>query len=64
MEMLNQVFNCYEYDLLPLRQLFSRRAIQCWLSRWREIALYIMLARDKYVFGKIQLKKYLKPYRK
>ena len=62
MEALNQVFNCYEYDLLPIKKIFTRRAIESWRMRWREIALYIMLAKDKLIFGKIEIKKYLKAY--
>ena len=60
MEALNLVFNAYEYDLLPLRKLFTRRSIQSWLMRWREIVLYMQLARDKFVYGKLDLEKYLK----
>jgi UDP-MurNAc hydroxylase len=60
MEALNLVFNAYEYDLLPLRKLFTRRSLQSWLMRWREIVLYMQLARDKFVYGKLDLEKYLR----
>lgn len=62
-EMLNQVFNCYEYDIIPLRKLFTGRAIQSWAMRWREIGLYLNLAKDKFISGKINISKYLKPHK-
>ena len=61
MEALNLIFNCYEYDLLPLRKNFTRRAIASWFSRWREVVLYILLVKDKFIYGKLNLAKYLKP---
>ncbi|THU37994.1 MBL fold metallo-hydrolase [Niastella caeni] len=60
MEALNLVFNAYEYDLLPLRRLFTRRSLQSWLMRWREIILYMQFVRDKVVYGKLDIEKYLK----
>ena len=64
MEALNLIFNCYEYDLLPLRKNFTSRAIASWFSRWREVILYILLAKDRFVYGKLNLAKYLKPIEK
>lgn len=64
METLNLVFNCYEYDLLPLRKNFTKRAIVSWLSRWREVVLYIVLAKDKLIYRKLSISKYLKPLKK
>jgi UDP-MurNAc hydroxylase len=60
MEALNLVFNAYEYDLLPLRRMFTRRSIESWLMRWREIILYMQFVRDKVVYGKLDIEKYLK----
>jgi UDP-MurNAc hydroxylase len=60
MEMLNLVFNAYEYDLLPVRKLFTRRSVGSWLMRWREIILYMQFARDKVFYGKLDIDKYLK----
>lgn len=60
MEALNLVFNAYEYDLFPLRKLFTGRSLQSWLMRWREIVLYIQFARDKLIYRKLDLEKYLK----
>jgi UDP-MurNAc hydroxylase len=62
MELLNTVFNLYEYDLIPLQKNFSGRSIQTWLLRWRELVLYACLVRDKVFTGRMELKKYLKPY--
>lgn len=60
MEALNLVFNAYEYDLLPLRKLFTRRSVESWLMRWREVILYMQFVRDKVVYGKLDFEKYLK----
>ena len=60
MEALNLVFNAYEYDLLPMRKLFTRRSVESWFMRWREIILYMQFARDKVFYGKLDLDKYLK----
>jgi hypothetical protein len=60
MEALNLVFNAYEYDLLPLRRLFTCRSVESWLMRWREIILYMQFVRDKVVYGKLDIEKYLK----
>jgi UDP-MurNAc hydroxylase len=60
MEALNLVFNAYEYDLLPIRRIFTWRSVESWSMRWREIVLYMQLAKDKLVYGKLDLDKYLK----
>jgi hypothetical protein len=60
MEALNLVFNAYEYDLLPLHKLFTRRSVESWLMRWREVILYMQLAKDKLVYGKLDIEKYLR----
>jgi UDP-MurNAc hydroxylase len=59
MEALNLVFNAYEYDLLPMYRLFTRRSVESWLMRWREVILYMQLAKDKLVYGKLDIDKYL-----
>jgi UDP-MurNAc hydroxylase len=61
MEALNLVFNAYEYDLLPVRRLFTRRSIESWSMRWRELVLYLQFVRDKLVYRKLEFDKYLKP---
>ncbi|NCX94902.1 MAG: hypothetical protein EBX41_00585 [Chitinophagia bacterium] len=63
MEMLNTVFNLYEYDIIPLKNNFSDRSIETWRLRWRELFLYSALAKDKVLTGKMDMKKYLKPYK-
>lgn len=60
MEALNLVFNAYEYDLLPMSKLLSRRSIESWSMRWREIILYMQFARDKVFYSKLEIDKYLK----
>ncbi|MFL5745317.1 MAG: MBL fold metallo-hydrolase [Niastella sp.] len=60
MEALNLVFNAYEYDLLPLHRLFTRRSVESWSMRWREVILYMQLAKDKLIHGKLDLDKYLR----
>ncbi|NDC42425.1 MAG: hypothetical protein EBZ77_12905, partial [Chitinophagia bacterium] len=62
MEMLNSVFNLYEYDMLPLKNIRSKRSLETWRLRYRELFLYASLAKDKVLTGKMDLKKYLKPY--
>ena len=61
MEMLNSVFNLYEYDIIPLKRNFSARSRDTWRLRWREIFLYFALVKDKAITGKMEMKKYLKP---
>ena len=60
MEALNLVFNAYEYDLLPMRRLFTWRSVESWLMRWREVILYMQFAKDKVISGKLDIEKYLK----
>ena len=60
MEALNLVFNAYEYDLLPVRRLFTWRSVESWSMRWREVVLYMQLAKDKLVYGKLDIEKYLR----
>lgn len=60
MEALNLAFNAYEYDLLPMHRLFTRRSVESWLMRWREIILYMQLVKDRLIDGKLDLEKYLR----
>ncbi|MCS3796985.1 MBL fold metallo-hydrolase [Niastella sp. OAS944] len=60
MEALNLAFNGYEYDLLPMRKIFTWRSFESWMMRWREVVLYIQLVRDKVFYGKLDFEKYLK----
>jgi len=61
MELLNLMFNLEEYDMLPIRRIFTSRSIETWWLRWREIWLYVMLVKDKVFFRKLDFSKYLKP---
>ncbi|HEV7768567.1 MAG TPA: hypothetical protein VGQ76_26455 [Thermoanaerobaculia bacterium] len=45
-QMLNMLFNLYEYDMLPLRRNFSGRSVGSWITRWRELLLYGRIAFD------------------
>ncbi|OQP60225.1 MBL fold metallo-hydrolase [Niastella populi] len=60
MEALNLVFNAYEYDLLPIHKLFTWRSVESWTMRWREVVLYILLVKDKLIYGKLDFEKYLR----
>jgi len=59
MEMLNLVFNFYEYDMLPWYRNLRWRSVESWVMRWRELWLYTLFARDL-MFGSIDPAKYLK----
>ncbi len=41
MVLLNLFFNCYEYELLPMRQMATWRFVRAWIPRWREIPLWL-----------------------
>jgi UDP-MurNAc hydroxylase len=58
---LNLLFNCYEYDLLPMRRMFRLRFFETWLLRWREVLLYFQLLRDRLVYGRFRLSRYFPP---
>ncbi len=60
-ELLNLVFNLEEFDMLPINHIFSKRSIETWLLRWREIVLYAMLVKDKVLYRELDFSKYLKP---
>jgi UDP-MurNAc hydroxylase len=61
MEALNLIYNFYDYHMLPLRRNFTGRSLSSWLSRWRELALYLMFCRDMLLYNEIRFEKYLKP---
>lgn len=60
-ELLNLIFNLEEYDMLPLKRVFSKRNLETWMLRYREILLYFNLLRDKLFYKKLNATKYLKP---
>jgi UDP-MurNAc hydroxylase len=39
----NELLAAYEYEVLPLRRLFSFRTVRVTGRRWREIILYVQL---------------------
>jgi UDP-MurNAc hydroxylase len=42
--LLNLFFNFYEYEMLPLKALLSKRFVSAWLPRWREGLVYLRIA--------------------
>ena len=38
------LLECYEVELLPLRQNLTRRSLRSWARRWREPVLYLQIA--------------------
>lgn len=40
LRLLELLFNCYEFGMLPLHKILSPKFIAGWLPRWREILLY------------------------
>jgi UDP-MurNAc hydroxylase len=63
LEALNLMFNLDEYDMLPLRRLFTPRSLETWALRWREIVLYMQLVRDKVLRGRLDFSRYIQPIR-
>ena len=59
MEMLNIVFNFYEYDMLPLYRNLGFRSLESWTMRWRELLLYAFFVRDLVFDKSIDTAKYL-----
>lgn len=58
-QMLNLLFNLYEYDMLPVRRLFTRRSLSVWLRRWREWSLYARIATSVALHGEFRMSRYL-----
>ena len=56
---LNLLFNCYEYDIVPIRKNFTIRSMQNWSLRWRELLLYVTFVKDKIFKGKLDQKRYI-----
>lgn len=61
MELLNSIYNLDEYDMLPLKRILSKRSLETWMLRWRELLLYAMLVRDRVFYGRFRISRYLKP---
>jgi len=64
MKMLNFIYNLEEYDMLPVSRNFSKRNIETWMLRYREVFLYCQLLKDKILYKKNDFSKYLPPYLK
>lgn len=47
MRNFKQLLSAYEYDVLPLSQLFSMRTVRSYLPRWRELLLYMKIVLRK-----------------
>ena len=61
--LLNLLFNCYEYEMIPVRRLWSRRFIGVWLTRWREVLLYVRIVFNLARRRRFDMSKYLPPAR-
>ena len=46
LRLLNHIFYLYDYGMFPLSRLLRPKFIQNYLPRWREIILYMQIARD------------------
>lgn len=57
-QVLNLVFNLYEYDYLPLRRNVNRRFARNWVDRWRELLLYGRAATDLALGRGIDVERY------
>ena len=57
-QVLNLVFNLYEYDYLPLRRNVNRRFARNWVDRWRELVLYGRAATDLALGRGIDVERY------
>lgn len=57
-QVLNLVFNLYEYDYLPLRKVLTRRTVVNWLDRWRELTLYGRVGLDVALRRGIDVERY------
>ena len=58
LQLLNLIYNLDEYDMLPIRRIFSYRSISNWILRYREIFLYLRMFIDRVIHKKIDLRKY------
>ncbi|MEO7860394.1 MAG: hypothetical protein ABIU05_08095, partial [Nitrospirales bacterium] len=58
---LNLVFNLYEYELLPVRNLISGRCIEALYYRWREVLLYLRIGIELLTTRKFDMRRHLPP---
>jgi UDP-MurNAc hydroxylase len=58
-ERWNFLFNAYEYDLIPLRNLVSPRFVACAFRRWREAFLYAAIVANRLRGRSLELADYL-----
>ena len=59
LKLFNLIINMVEYELLPIKFNFRSKSIANWVSRWRELVLYMFLIRDFLFTGSISAEKYL-----
>jgi UDP-MurNAc hydroxylase len=57
--LLNLLFNAFEYEMIPLRRMMTRRFVGCWLRRWREWTLYARIATGLALRRKFDMARYL-----
>jgi UDP-MurNAc hydroxylase len=58
-QVLNLLFNLYEYDMIPVRRMFTRRFVGVWLRRWREWSLYARIAASVALRREFKMSRYL-----
>ncbi len=51
MQLFNLLLTLYEYELIPLHRLFRWRLAAVYVRRWREVILYMQVARDLWLRG-------------
>lgn len=56
---LNLLFNLYEYEMLPVRNLVRGRCIEALLYRWREVLLYLRIGIELLATRKFDMRRYL-----
>lgn len=56
---MNWVFNLYEYEMLPIRNLASGRCIEALCYRWREVVLYLRIGIELLTTRKFDMSRYL-----
>jgi UDP-MurNAc hydroxylase len=57
--LLNLLFNCYEYEMLPVRGMLRPRFLGVWLRRWREWSLYCRIAWSLMLRRRFDMSRYL-----
>jgi UDP-MurNAc hydroxylase len=54
-KLLNMLFTLYEYEMLPVRKVFSARFAMAWMRRWREVLLYASMVGELLLTRRLDL---------